>query len=372
MPISAQLLDTYSLARQSLADGDVRKAGDLCRHILDADPDCAHGYHLMSRLFKSTGNLDKALMFADLAVQREPEVAEFYVWTAELCFYLKNFARAESMARLALMKKPDDEDALGQLFASLREQQKFDESQKVLLEILKLQPETPQLKHAKLVLGGETIESAPKAFVETLFDGYSTFFDRHLQENLSYRIPFVIAGLLRGLPQLAGKSGLSMLDLGCGTGLAAEALREMTARRVGVDLSQNMLDQAKSKQLYDALHKCDIMEFLASDDRSYDVITAADVLIYISDIQPLFEAVRRKLTPHGLFVFSIEKEEGPQPSRINAAGRYCQSVPYILALAKQCGYDTLVRHDCVVRTEKTLPVAGMVFILAPAPQQAGA
>ena len=44
-----------------------------------------------------------------------------------------------------------------------------------------------------------------------------------------------------------------VLDLGCGTGLAGEALRRRAAWLEGVDLSSGMIDQARRKGLYDRL-----------------------------------------------------------------------------------------------------------------------
>ena len=39
---------------------------------------------------------------------------------------------------------------------------------------------------------------------------------------------------------------------------------------------------------------------------SYDLIVAADALVYIGDLAPLFVAVETALTADGLFAFSVE------------------------------------------------------------------
>ena len=43
---------------------------------------------------------------------------------------------------------------------------------------------------------------------------------------------------------------------------------------------------------------------------AFDLIVAADVLVYVGDLAPLFAAVETALTADGLFAFSVETYEG--------------------------------------------------------------
>ena len=363
MSLSAELLVPYQQARKAMAAGVLRQAADLCKYIIDTDPECAYGYFLMSGLFKATGNLDKALMFGDMAIKCDQSLPVFYVHMAELLFYKKDFIAAENMARQALVSSPSDSNALGQLFAALREQKRDAEANQIMKRLLEVQPLDTKMAHLKAVLDGVTIENAPQQFVETYFDGYAPIFDEHLQKKLAYNVPQMVADLLRSIPLLDKKISLSLLDLGCGTGLVAQALQDMTALRVGVDLSQHMLNYAQSKQLYNELYKCDIVEFVAAERRKFDVVVAADVLIYIANIAPLFSGVSSVLSEDGIFAFSIEKEGGTAPSLLNVAGRYTQNVSHITSIAQQYGLDVLVSQPCIIRTEKNYPVNGMIFVL---------
>jgi predicted TPR repeat methyltransferase len=367
MSFSSNILENYHQARKCLADGDIAKAAEFCKHILATDPAWPYGYYLMSRLFKATGDLDRALTFADMAVKQAPDIVEFYIWTAELLFHKKEYSAAERMSRQALAKKPDDQHALGQLFAALSEQGRVAESHEVMLQIAKLQSHDPKAAHLESVLSGVTMETAPAKFVETLFDGYAEFFDQHLEDGLSYRVPTLAGEVIRALPQIAGKANLSLLDLGCGTGLAAVALRDITSLRIGVDLSQSMLDQAQAKQLYAELHKADIADFVLKEARSYDLAVALDVLVYLGDLTPLFTAVKRVLTNGGLFGFSIEREENTETFRLNATGRYSHNISYITTLAQQCGYEVLLKNECIGRMEKGQPVQSVIIVLKALP-----
>ena len=75
----------------------------------------------------------------------------------------------------------------------------------------------------------------------------------------------------------------SVLDLGCGTGLAGAAFRPFADWLVGVDLAPAMLAKARGKGLYDRLVEDDVMRFLAGEaaiEARYHLILAADVFVY--------------------------------------------------------------------------------------------
>ncbi len=78
------------------------------------------------------------------------------------------------------------------------------------------------------------------------------------------------------------------LDLGCGTGLAGAVFAPRVDSLVGVDLSAAMVEQARRTGRYNHLHVSDVLEFLAREgDGCADLVIAADVLPYCSDLAPL-------------------------------------------------------------------------------------
>lgn len=93
-------------------------------------------------------------------------------------------------------------------------------------------------------------------------------------------------------------------DLGCGTGLMGPLLRPDCGRLVGVDLSAGMCDKARARGCYDSVHVCELVEWLQAlatgggdasscgggGGRGFDLLVAADVLVYIGDLQPLLAA----------------------------------------------------------------------------------
>ena len=104
----------------------------------------------------------------------------------------------------------------------------------------------------------------------------------------------------------------TVLDLGCGTGLAGAAFRPRVDWLVGVDLSAGMIEQARRKGLYDRLHVADLLEFLTREARALalDLVIAADVFVYCADLAPIARAVGARARAGGLFAFTVETHDG--------------------------------------------------------------
>ncbi len=109
----------------------------------------------------------------------------------------------------------------------------------------------------------------------------------------------------RLLPPLRG---LDVLDLGCGFGkFAAHCLGEGAASVHGVDISENMLAEAR-RQVNDPrarFSRMPLEEFVPSPS-SADLVTASLCLHYVRDLSPVVSSVVRALRPGGTFVFSVE------------------------------------------------------------------
>ena len=77
----------------------------------------------------------------------------------------------------------------------------------------------------------------------------------------------------------------SILDLGCGTSLTGEKNSASHCTNLeGIDLSKNMLEIAKSRNVYDKLDHVDIVEYLSNAMLDFDYFIATDVFIYVGDL----------------------------------------------------------------------------------------
>jgi predicted TPR repeat methyltransferase len=201
---------------------------------------------------------------------------------------------------------------------------------------------------------------SPPAYVRALFDSYASDFDDHLVDTLHYRAHEAVV-------QAAAASGrtpfASALDLGCGTGLCGALLRTMVTRLDGVDLSPTMLRLAASRAIYDRLAEADVAAHLQATPERYALVAAADVFIYIGDLEAVFAGVRRVLQPRGVFVFSVEAARDDLAYELRESLRYAHGETALRALARSHAFDLLDLRRETLREEQGAAIAGLVVCL---------
>jgi predicted TPR repeat methyltransferase len=210
----------------------------------------------------------------------------------------------------------------------------------------------------------------PEAYVRALFDQYAPDFDRALREGLSYRAPALLLAAIETACKDCGREMCfgSMLDLGCGTGLAGAAFRPHADLLIGVDLSPGMIAQARAKGLYDRLIVGDIMHVLAAEaaaQAQHQLIIAADVFAYVSDLAPVAAAVARVLAPGGLFAFTTETQtetDDGAGAALGATLRYAHGAEHVRAVLADAGLQLLALTAQSTRTEKAIPVPGLLAV----------
>lgn len=222
----------------------------------------------------------------------------------------------------------------------------------------------PAQLYRQAVLEGETFEKAPADYVERHFDDFADRFDHQLVDMLSYAAPVELPALVATYRDRFDMIG----DLGCGTGLAAEALKAMGARLVGVDLSGRMLEKAEERALYDELVKADVVAFMQGRPRTFDLLFAADMLIYLGDLGPFFAAAAKALKPGGLLAFTTER--GDDSYALRATGRFAHADAYIDEITS-ARFHRLEGVGTSLRLEGAAPIAGAYHVLALRDRPAG-
>jgi predicted TPR repeat methyltransferase len=72
---------------------------------------------------------------------------------------------------------------------------------------------------------------------------------------------------------------------------------------------QSMLEQAKSKNIYDRLIHSDLIDYLSISILEFDYFISTDVFIYIGDLSNVFRLIKTRNKRNGKLAFSTEHTE---------------------------------------------------------------
>lgn len=208
------------------------------------------------------------------------------------------------------------------------------------------------------VRGGEPVPRPPEAYVRSLFDDYADDFDAHLVDRLHYTGHERVAALLRR----TGRRFRAVLDLGCGTGLLAPLLADVADRIDGVDLSPPMIERARARGLYTRLDAGDLVELMQRSEERYDAVAAADVFIYVGELDAVFAGVRRLTERGALFAFSVERT-GAEGTVLLPSLRYAHGERGVRSLAARHGFAVRAVEDGPIRDDQRRPVEATYWLL---------
>ncbi len=352
----------------------------------------------LGALLQTAGHMDEAERTYERALTAEPANPVVLDNLAGLCLGQGRFSEAEAFARRALALRPAHATYL-RLADILCGHGRFGEGETTLLEGLAQTPRSAPLwralGHARKALGraddaiaafrtaldsdpgdGESrhmIDSlsginsprAPAEYVRGLFDSYADRFEDHLINKVNYSAPQRLRAFY---DRVAGGAPLgSTVDLGCGTGLTAEAFKEVATRLIGIDLAPRMLQLAAKRNVYADLHQGEVVDVLATL-RGLSAVIATDLFIYIGDLDQIFAAASHALDPEGWFLFSTETAEG-DGWQLRPTGRYAQSRGYIDQLATAHGFGITACEHGPIRGSREGDIFGDYWILRKGPEQ---
>ncbi|WEZ84545.1 methyltransferase domain-containing protein [Rhizobium sp. 32-5/1] len=323
------------------------------------------------------------LSSGDLIADRRAEYAHMLAETGE-------HAAAADLMMQALELVPDWAAGWFRL-ADYQEKSGATEAAVVALrKVLVLQPGDIFGASLKLAILGDTAtpDQPSSLYVERLFDDYADRFDKALVERLEYIVPQTLAALVI---EHCGIDRFSrVVDLGCGTGLFGAQIRDRTDVLEGFDLSANMLAKAEEKAIYDHLAQADLslgpaasgvfgkvfddggrrstsaMAGSLSQARA-DLVSAADVLMYLGALDSAFVIARQLLTPAGIFAFSVEDAGTDGDIVLRPSLRYAHSQHYVTGLCSTNGLDILAIRHTVIRKDGGKPVFGILFVTRKSP-----
>lgn len=266
-------------------------------------------------------------------------------------------------------KQKIDEKALADAYNSalaLEKSGKREEAAKAYQRVLELDPEDhggAAVRIASMGLG-ETPPKAPDAYVATLFDQHAEAFESILVDQLEYCVPLLTRQRLQALGLGPFKK---MLDLGCGTGLTGGALRDIVDDITGLDISENMVEIAHEKDLYETLYVAEAADYLEdNEDGPFDLMTATDVLPYLGFLEELFFGVADNMDANGLFIFSSEtlpdEVLAGRDFMVGPHQRFAHAESYVRKVLADAGFEIVEIGDITVRLEDGNPIAGHLVV----------
>lgn len=364
-------------------EGDFRAAYGHYQTALKTNPGRADIWNNLGTWHQEHGERSAAADCYRRALTIDPQDAEAYNNLGTLLADEDRADEAEACYRAALAIRPEFAEAHKNRGAVLQTLGRRDEALASFREAVRLRPDFVEAAYKLAALSGErSPASAPAEYVAALFDGYAGDYDQHLTSTLQYRVPQALCALLvewvpksdgtttpasvpegtasrSALPPSLAVGGWDVLDLGCGTGLSGAALRGLAHRLTGIDLSARMLARARERGLYDRLVEGDIVQVLAGQNERYDLVVAADVFVYIGDLEAVVASVARFLRSGGWLTFSVESlPEGEY--QLQPTGRYAHAPAYLEALARRHGFEHVAVQEVTLRVEQGRPVAGQL------------
>jgi predicted TPR repeat methyltransferase len=122
-----------------------------------------------------------------------------------------------------------------------------------------------------------------------------------------------------------------------------------------------MIEAARTRLCYDALAVADLEQALLEAGPAYDLILAADTLVYLGDLASVFGSAAARLRPGGFFLFTVER--GEAGFALGEKRRYRHSEAYLRGEAERAGLQIAGFLECNPRTEAGAPVEGFAVAL---------
>jgi 2-polyprenyl-3-methyl-5-hydroxy-6-metoxy-1,4-benzoquinol methylase len=105
--------------------------------------------------------------------------------------------------------------------------------------------------------------------------------------------------LLKNIP----KNCNCILDVGCGTGELTKRLIPFSKEIIGVDVSENMINEAKKRNYDEKISyiKISVEEYLKETEKQFDVIISIAALHHMNE-EKILETMKNKLTKDGKII----------------------------------------------------------------------
>ncbi|MCK4869574.1 MAG: tetratricopeptide repeat protein [Gammaproteobacteria bacterium] len=331
------------------------------KEALKLDPLNTEIFHNIGAIFIEQGEPIAALKYFLRQLQIAPNFDAFYN-IGVIYNYQDRFNDAIQYFKEALKLDPNHIATHINMAAIYLNVADFKKAEQHYIHIQKLQPDNTEINYIlDAIHQNEAPKTAPQTYIKHLFDQYAPYYDEHLTKTLNYNVPQILRASIEPFLPAETSDSYTVLDLGCGTGLAGATMRKQATKLIGIDLSAKMIAIAKQKNIYDELHVADINDALAKYT-DVDLIIAADTFVYLGDLDTLLTNIKQTLTPSGIFAFSVEKTY-TYPYHLQQTARFAHSKKYIEKLADKLNLTILTCDNIKLRKEQSTIIEGYVFVI---------
>lgn len=366
------------------------------RQVLSLDPNYGPALNNLGFALHRLGRRDEAIANYQKAIAGRADFIEAIFNLANVLLELGRLDDAVVSYRRALALKPDLAGAHNNLGNALRRLGRFDEAVAAYLQALRCDPSLSPVyfsiatalaragqpdqairfyreylrrdptdvfgaRFGLAYLGAEALpEATPRHHLDYVYAARAASWGQSGRNDAGYQgAKLVDAAVARAL---GTTDDLAILDAGCGTGLVGLLLRRRARSLVGVDLSAAMLEKAAAARIYDRLEQADLVDFLAANPRSYDLVVSAATLIHFGDLAPVFTAAAAALHESGLFVFTVFPHPG---TGIGVTHFQCfaHSPDYVAEAAASAGFEVESQETAIHEYHHDRPVTGLVVTL---------
>lgn len=325
-PAKPVIEQKLSLVDEAMANGSWQDAENRLRKLLHSHP---NNMTVVTRLIDIYCILEKRQELKNLleyAIKKDPSNLDFYNLLAAIYFKNRSFKKLAQLYAQGLSRYPD----LG------------------------------YMQHFYKAVTRENSPKAPQDYVKGLFDSYAESFENSMQD-LEYCSPMYLA---RAIKECNISPVQNVLDLGCGTGLLGQELKQYIEIKdlIGVDISESMLEMCASKNVYQNLITGDLLQYLDQANTEFDLIVSSDCFVYLGDLSTIFSNSRRILKPGGYLAFTVEKLSFGS-FKLSLTGRYKHSLKYLKSLYKKYHFSKIYSQTIDLRKECGNMVAGYLVLI---------